>query len=234
MFQLNPIPSIISFDCYGTLVQWREVLLAEFDELQTRSAGAVLVDSATLLDTFSGFSRQFEKDRPHRLYKDVFSSSLKSALDHHAIGYTSADVERVLHSVTTMGPHPEVPDVLRRLRGRYKLAIFTNSDENLIAHNVERLGVPIDYVITAEKAQAYKPSRQIFEYAHRTMGVTKEQTVHVAMSMVLDMQACHQLGIRGVWINRLQQAGNPDWLPYAELPDLTGVPALLGIDGQGA
>ncbi|MDI7862724.1 haloacid dehalogenase type II [Rhizobiaceae bacterium n13] len=234
MFDLDPVPSIISFDCYGTLVQWREVLLAEFDELQTRTPGGIRVDSATLLDTFSCFSRQFERDRPHRLYKEVFRLSLKNALDQYGIGYSGGDFERVAESIKTMGPHPEVPGVLRKLRSRYKLAIFTNSDEDLIVHNVERLGVPTDYVITAERAQAYKPSRQIFEYAHKAMGVTKDETVHVAMSMILDMQACHELGFRGVWINRLGQAGNPDWLPYVELPDLTGVPKLLGIEGQAA
>jgi 2-haloacid dehalogenase len=59
------------------------------------------------------------------------------------------------------------------------------------------------------------------------MGVTKDETVHVAMSMVLDMQACKELGIRGIWINRNGEKGNPDWLPYEELPDLSGVPDVL-------
>jgi len=84
--------------------------------------------------------------------------------------------------------------------------------------------------ITAERAQAYKPSRQIFEHGYRTMGVTKDETVHVAMGMFLDIKACHDFGIRGIWINRRGEAGNPDWLPYTELPDLTGVPGLLMSD----
>ncbi len=66
----------------------------------------------------------------------------------------------------TMDPHPEVPNALRRLRERCKLAILTNSDDSLIAPTVSRIGVPIDYVITAEQAGAYKPSRQLFEYAY--------------------------------------------------------------------
>lgn len=126
-----------------------------------------------------------------------------------------------------MGPHPEVPDALRRLRERYKLAIITNSDEDLIAHNVARLGVPIDFVITAERAQAYKPSRQIFDHAYQTMGVRKDETAHVAMGMFLDMKACHDLGVRGIWVNRLGGRGSADWLPYAEVSDLDGAAALL-------
>lgn len=131
-----------------------------------------------------------------------------------------------------MGPHPEVPDALRRLRERYKLALFTNSDEDLIVHNVARLSVPIGFVITAERAQAHKPSPQIFEHGYRTMGVTKDETVHVAMGMLLDMKACHELGVRGIWVNRLGQRGNPDWLPYSEVSNLDEAAELL-LPGQG-
>ena len=117
------------------------------------------------------------------------------------------EVEALATSITAMGPHPEVPAALRRLRERYKLAIFTNSDDDLIRHNVEKIGVPFDYVITAEQARAYKPSRQLFDYAYGRMGVTKDETVHVAMGMIHDMQACHELGVRAIWINRRGERG---------------------------
>ena len=66
-------------------------------------------------------------------------------------------------------------------------------------------------VITAEQARAYKPSRRLFDYAYDKMGVTKDETVHVAMGMIHDMQACHELGVRAIWINRRGEKGNPDW-----------------------
>jgi 2-haloacid dehalogenase len=103
-----------------------------------------------VLDTFSQHSRRLEADRPHRLYKDILRTGFRAALMDHALPRSAQVVERIVASVPTMGPHPEVPDVLRRLRERYRLAIFTNSDEDVIVHNVERLGVPIDFVITAE------------------------------------------------------------------------------------
>ncbi len=221
MFNLAPIPKIITFDCYGTLVRWREVLLHEISRLFPET------DVTAFLDTFSRHSAVLRDERPHRLYKDILRQSFASTLRDHLLPPSDDNIARLASSIVTMGPHPEVPGVLRRLRERYKLAIFTNSDDDLIVHNVAKLGVPIDYIITAERAQAYKPSRQIFEYGHRIMGVTKEETVHVAMSMVLDMQACHALGIRGIWINRTGEKGNPNWLPYEELPDLNGVPGLL-------
>ena len=65
---------------------------------------------------------------------------------------------------------PDVPPALERLRQHCKLAIITNSDDDLMARNVANIGVPIDRVITAEQARAYKPSPVIFDYALRALG----------------------------------------------------------------
>ncbi|HEY4254201.1 MAG TPA: haloacid dehalogenase type II [Roseomonas sp.] len=228
IFSLDPVPKVISFDCYGTLVRWREVLHEAIGAVLARR-GAAALEPFDVLDTFTTHARRLEAQADHLLYKAILRQGFAAAFNDHGVAASADDVEAVAESIKTMGPHPETVEVLRRLRSRYRLAIFTNSDDDLIAHNIRLLGVPIDHVITAEQAQAYKPSRGIFEHAHTVMGVTKEETVHVAMSMVLDMQACHALGIRGIWINRRGERGNPDWLPYTELPDLRGVPGLLGL-----
>jgi 2-haloacid dehalogenase len=226
IFKLAPAPKIITFDCYGTLVQWYEVLLREIDATPSDhdASGA---SASAILDSFSAQGRRLTTERPHRLYKDILRTGFAAAFGEHGLSPSADDVERIASSPMTMGPHPEVPDVLRRLRKRYKLAIFTNSDDDLIAPTVARIGVPFDYVITAEQAQAYKPSRQLFEYAYRTMGVAPHETVHVAMGMYWDMKACHELNLRGIWVNRRGETGNPDWLPYAEVSDLDGAAALL-------
>lgn len=64
-------------------------------------------------------------------------------------------------------------------------------------------------------------------YTYRAMGVRPTETVHVAMGMYWDMKACHELGLRGIWVNRRLEAGNPDWLPYTEVTDLNGAASLL-------
>ncbi|TQX86011.1 MULTISPECIES: haloacid dehalogenase type II [Rhizobium] len=226
MFTLDPAPKVITFDCYGTLVQWYEVLLREIGAILTaHDAGGA---SATkILESFSAQGQRLTAERPHRLYKDVLRLGFAAAFAEHGLTPTAAEIDRIASSPMVMGPHPEVPNVLRRLRERYKLAIFTNSDDDLIAPTVARIGVPFDYVITAEQAQAYKPSRQLFEYAYREMGVTPSETVHVAMGMYWDMKARHELGLRGIWVNRRREVGNSDWRPYAEVSDLNGVAALL-------
>lgn len=223
---LEPEAKVITFDCYGTLVQWFEVLQHEIYVTLSKQ-GASKASASSILDSFSAQGRRLTAERPHRLYKDILRIGFAAAFAEHGLTPSEDEIERIASSPMTMGPHPEVPDVLRRLRERYKLAIFTNSDDDLIAPTVARIGVPFDYVITAEQAQAYKPSRQLFEYAYRTMDVTPDETVHVDMGMYWDMKARHELGLRGIWVNRRGESGNPDWLPYAEVSDLNGAAELL-------
>lgn len=225
-FRLEPAPKIITFDCYGTLVQWYEVFAREIGEVLARHQSHG-VAALTVLESFSTHSRRLTAEPQYRPYKEVLRIGFTAAFREHGLAPTAEDIERIARAPETMGPHPEVPEALRRLRERYQLAIFTNSDNDLIAPTVAGIGVPFDYVITAEQAKAYKPSPTLFEYAYRAMGVTASETVHVAMGMHSDMKACHELGVRGIWVNRRGETGNPAWLPYAEVPDLEGVAALL-------
>lgn len=193
MFRHQPAPKIITFDCYGTLVEWREVLReAVLAVLERRGAGGT--DARLVLDAFSTHAHRMEPLVPYRRYKEILRASFGAAFADYDVPVSREDLEEIVESTKRRGPHPETKAVLARLRERFRLAIFTNSDDDLISHNLRLIEVPIDYVITAEQAQAYKPSRKIFEYGHARMGVTKAELVHVAMSMVLDIQACHQLG----------------------------------------
>lgn len=226
MLKIDPPPKIITFDCYGTLVQWYEVLSREIDAILLRHGGGA-VGASEILDSYSAQSRRMTAEKPHRLYKDILRTGFGAAFAEHGLKPSPDEIEHLATAPTTMDPHPDVADALRRLRERYELAIFTNSDNDLIAPTVKRIGIPFDYVITAEQAQAYKPSREFFEQAYRTMGVTSGETVHVAMGMYWDMKASHELGLRSVWVNRRSEAGNPDWLPYLEVSDLTKAADLL-------
>jgi 2-haloacid dehalogenase len=121
MLDINPVPKIITFDCYGTLVQWREVLVRELADM-LREAGRDESESVAMLDAFSKFSHELTTAKPHRIYKDVLRIGFRKALEAHKIAATDERVERIAQSIRTMGPHPEVPEVLRKLRSRYKVA----------------------------------------------------------------------------------------------------------------
>ncbi len=117
MFKLNPAPKIITFDCYGTLVQWHEVLLREIGAALVVQ-GCGVAEAAAVLDTFSRHSRRLEVERPHRLYRDILRISFRAALTEHSVAASDDIMEPLAATIPTMGPHPEVPDVLRRLRER--------------------------------------------------------------------------------------------------------------------
>jgi 2-haloacid dehalogenase len=110
-----------------------------------------------------------------------------------------------------------------------RLAIITNSDDDIMARNVANIGVPIDHVITAEQARAYKPSPVIFGYTLEILGADASDVLHVAQGFEYDIVPAHDLGWRRVWINRYGKSGDPAYGPYHELPDLSGLPALLAI-----
>lgn len=226
MFDRKPAPKVIIFDCYGTLVEWYEVLTEKVGLIVEKSGSDTLA-ALTVINRFSEHSRRLTADKKHVPYRQILQNGFAAAFRDVGIAVDAAEIDGIISSLKTMGPHPEVPDVLRRLRERYKLAIITNSDNDLIAPTVEQIGVPFDYVITAEQAQSYKPSRELFDYAHRHMGVAPDETVHVAMGMYTDMKVCHELGLRAIWVNRRDEVGNADWLPYTEVSDLKEAGNLL-------
>jgi FMN phosphatase YigB (HAD superfamily) len=166
-----------------------------------------------------------------RLYRDILRIGFASAFRDNGVDPTADDIERIASSPMTMPPHPEVPKVHRRLRVHYKLAIFTNSDDDLIAPTVSsvehRCALRLCDNRAAGRPRPTSPRRNSSNIAYRRMGVTPEQTIHVAMGMYTDMKARHKLGLHGIWVNRRGETGNTEWRPYAEVPDLQGVAELL-------
>ncbi|HLW48064.1 MAG TPA: haloacid dehalogenase type II [bacterium] len=218
--------NLVTFDCYGTLVAFDldRVVRASLNE-RLRMDG---VDEVEFLRDFRvmRFQAVLEAYRP---YKDVLRASLEHAMRLHGLPYRREDGDALVAAVPAFGPFPDVPPALARLKERYRIAIISNTDDDLIRGNVERIGVHFDYVITAEQARAYKPSRAAFDYALRVTGRTPDQVIHVAQGFEYDIIPTHGLGMRRVWINRSGRRGSSAYLPYEELPDLARLPALLDL-----
>ncbi|MFC3898361.1 haloacid dehalogenase type II [Lentzea rhizosphaerae] len=217
---------IVTFDAYATLINFElapTTLKVLADRLDLDG-----LDVDEFLDDFRvmRFQAVLEAYRP---YHEVLHSSLRNAMRLHGLEYRESDGDALVEAVPTFGPWPEVPDALRALKKKYEIAIISNTDDNLIARNVENIGVEFDYVITAQQAKAYKPDLQTFEYAFQTMDVDPSQVIHVAQGWEYDHIPTRDLGLqRRVWINRYGRRGSSDYQPYDELPDLSGLPALLG------
>jgi 2-haloacid dehalogenase len=223
---LDIMRQIVTFDAYATLINFElapTTLKVLADRLDLDG-----LDVDEFLDDFRvmRFQAVLEAYRP---YHEILHSSLRNAMRLHGLEYRESDGDALVEAVPTFGPWPEVPDALRALKKKYEIAIISNTDDNLIARNVENIGVEFDYVITAQQAKAYKPDRQTFEYAFQTMDVDPSQVIHVAQGWEYDHIPTRDLGLkRRVWINRYGRRGSSDYQPYDELPDMSGLPALLG------
>ena len=223
-------PRFITFDCYGTLVQWHAALqLGVRSVLAGRQEVAPQGDDQVIevVEALRTLAMVQQQRPPYRDYKTILRSSLDEALTRRGWSANSQDGALLLSHLRDIPPHPEVPAALERLREQFRLAIISNSDDDLIAATVESIGIPIDFVVTAQQARAYKPDHRLFLHAHSVIGVMPEETIHVGMGQVTDLKVCREMGIRAVWINRFGESLNPDWTPDAVLPDLATLPDLL-------
>src|SRR3954463_11379588 len=219
-------PDWITFDCYDTLVDFTLNQMT-LDFLGERTTG---VDTDAFLRTFSDYRKEEESTPDYQPYRDVLRNSLRRAMAAYGMTWQESDGAAGVAAVRTFGPHPDVPPALERLRKGCHLAVITNSDDDIIVDNVRLIGVPFEHVITAQQAQAYKPSHAIFEVLFAKIGTTPDRILHLAQDFERDMVPAGELGIgQRAWINRYHLAGHPENPPDVELPSLTGLPELLGL-----
>jgi len=221
-------PAWLTFDCYGTLVQWDEGLLAAVRHiLSTKNAAEV--DPARLMSIYDRHEHTLEQTAPHRSFRTVAGEGLRLALEELGLQSDPDDIRILTDSIGEMPPFPEVVGALRRLKNAgFRLCIVSNTDDEIIARNVAQLGGLIDRVITAQQAGVYKPARGLFDHAHAQLGVSKDEVVHICASPHLDHAAARDVGFRCVWIDRgTGRKLLPDYTPDAILSTLDEVPTLF-------
>ena len=220
-------PAWLTFDCYGTLIQWDEGLRAAAAAILAGKPDAL--DAERLIATYDRYEHALEQTSPHRSFRTVAGEAPKLALRDLGAPADEADARTLTDAIGRMPPFPEVVGTLAALkRAGFMLCIVSNTDDDIIAGNVAQLGGHIDRVITAEQAGAYKPSRRIFDFAHATLGVTRDEVVHVCASPHLDLVVTRELGLRDVWGDRgTGRRPIEGYQPHAVLTSLDRLPALF-------
>lgn len=232
---LGAKPEWLTFDCYGTLIQWDEGLLHAVETI-LRAAPDREVDTARFIEIYDRHEHTLERERPHKSFRTVTAESLRRTMTDLDLPYRVGDVEILTSSISKMPPFPEVVGALGKLKRQgFKLCIISNTDDDIIAGNVAQLGGHIDRVITAQQAGAYKPSHKIFAFAHNALGVTKDEIIHICASPHLDHAAARDIGFRCIWIDRgTGRKLLPDYTPDRIFPTLDRVPAYFADLGWDA
>ena len=219
-----PAPRWLSFDCYGTLIDWRRGVTAALREFVPRGEEEVA-------DAFSVWERiQWEMLRePYVPYMEILGNSFERAMETLGFRCPHYATESFLDSLARWEPFPDVNPALIRLSQRYKLAVVSNIDRALLGSSLRRLSVRFDVLMTAEDARSYKPDPAIFRLALEKMGGVPQEIAHVAFGAAYDLAPASGLGLRAVYLNRgglpwPQMA--PEAMIEAEIHSLEELPGL--------
>jgi 2-haloacid dehalogenase len=205
----------VTFDCYGTLIDWERGITDALIPLLPRGT-----DRRALAERYIEVEAEVEKGE-HIPYREVLDRASRRLLAEHDRAPRDDEPSPLPASLPSWPPFPEVPDALRELRRRgYKYAILSNVDNDLLAASIRTMGIEPDLTVTAEDARSYKPARGHWRRFEERTGAGKRDTIHVAASLYHDIRPTTSWGWRNVWIARriepLRGAA-----PTRILPDLT-------------
>src|SRR2546430_1899282 len=189
----------MTFDCYGTLIDWETGIRDAFHRAMART-GAGLGLEAKAFEVYEEEERRVGREKPHLLYRDVLAkTSLNVA---RKIGWKLSESQSnfLVNELPTWTPFPDTNPSLGKLSRKYTLGILSNVDNNLLAGTLKHFTSPFEIIVTAENVRSYKPAPAHFEEARKIIG--ERSWVHVAASWYHDIEPVVRLGIKAVWVNR--------------------------------
>jgi 2-haloacid dehalogenase len=213
----------LTFDCYGTLIDWETGILAAFHRVLAMH-NIEITDEQILID-YSEIEPVVQSEG-FRIYRDVLGEVMTRFAAKHNFLITQAERSSLADSLGTWPAFPDTVAALQKLKMRYKLAVISNTDDDLFAATNKTLQVAFDYIITAQQCKSYKPSINNFHRALERIGEPKQKILHCAESLYHDIAPARKLGIHCIWVNRhangstasatKMQAVKPD----LEVPDM--------------
>ena len=191
----------LSFDCYGTLIDWETGLGKALGPLIERSG----TDLDRLLESFGRLEHELEEEHPGLRYSELLERVHQRLSTELGLEPDPAAALAFGNSVGDWPAFPDVPEVLGYLKRHFRLIILSNVDKASFARSNERLGVEFDAILTAEEIGSYKPALRNFEYLLERLGeqgIAKGELLHVAQSLFHDHVPANRMGIASAWIDR--------------------------------
>jgi len=215
----------ITFDCYGTLIDWKGGLAQSFRELFGRTVEG-------RIDELFGLYVEVEatvEGGPYRPYRDVLSKVAARLGSELGMPLSEKRAQALASMLPGWPPFPDTNEALTRLKRSFRLGVLSNIDRDLFAGTARQFPIEFDFVITAQDVRAYKPSQAHFRRMLETHG-PKQSVLHVAQSLYHDGKPCGELDLAYAWINRYKQVNDTAIRPIAEFPDLISLARLA--DGE--
>lgn len=227
-------PDIITFDCYGTLIDWNDGISGALGAEAERQGRAV--DTVAVLAAYHAAEPRVQAAE-YRAYREVLT--LLEVEIAAELGWDPPSSPGYLaDSLPGWRPFPETNRALLRLRDAgFELGILSNIDDDLLAGTRQHLEVDFDLLVTAQQVRSYKPAPAHFEHALESLGGDRGRMLHVAQSYFHDIRPARLLGVATVWVNRLSETVPPGGpAPTAEVADLDAAVDWLerGLDADPA
>ena len=194
------LPKAITFDCYGTLIDW-ESAIQQFFAQSLASKGFRDVDPLTLQAEWEEIQFNYIQEQ-YRPYRQVLLDTLRMAFESYQIPTDNEECDKFANSMGYWKPFPDTRDAILELQKLVKVVLITNTDNQIIQETERMLDVKFDEIITAEQAMAYKPSHKGFQLARERLGLDVSEIWHAGFGFKYDIVPATELGYKTVWVNR--------------------------------
>jgi 2-haloacid dehalogenase len=209
----------LTFDCYGTLIDWETGILGALKPILA-AHNRNLTDDA-ILELYGAIESQIESGE-YMTYRHVLQRVTQRIAGRFSFPLYEGEIDALPNSWEDWQPFPDTNAALKRLKAKYRLAIISNTDNDLFAETAKLLDVKFDHVITAQQVRSYKPSHNNFRRALDEINLPKDKVLHCAQSIFHDVVPAKELGIANVWVNRRAgKKGAGATHPSNEMPDIT-------------
>lgn len=193
----------LTFDCYGTLVNWESGIIAALEPLTRQIEPSPTRDE--ILEAHAVQESALQAKMPRMLYREILKTVYAQLADQWGVLISESEAITYGDSIGKWPAFEDTVESLRYLSKHYSLFILSNIDNKSFRASNKRLGVDFDGIFTAEDIGSYKPNDQNFEYLIRKLnedGITKDRVLHTAESLFHDHAPANKHNIRSCWIHR--------------------------------
>ncbi len=227
--------SVLTFDCYGTLIDWEAGIWDAYQPI-IHGSGRDDIDRSAALATHAVIESGQQSETPDMLYPDLLESVHAQFADKMGLDADGETNRTFGQSIPHWPAFPDTADALRVLKKHFKLVILSNVNRDGFAASNRKLGVTFDAIYTAQDVGSYKPTPRNFEYMLEHLkddhGIEHGQILHTAQSLFHDHVQAEKFGLARAWIDRRGLSKGGDWGATAVVekqPDVDFLFPTMGV-----